>query len=89
MIISNDASNKHLNHAQILPLTSKVDRLYPGEAFVTLDEQDAFDRPSRQTIGHAASAVKVQLGLFQRKSEQLPKEGGIEWLNQLRMPRDW
>ena len=36
IIISNDASNKYLNRVQVLPLTSKVDRLYPSEAFVTL-----------------------------------------------------
>ena len=36
IIISNDASNKHLNRVQVLPLTSNVDRLYPSEAFVTL-----------------------------------------------------
>jgi mRNA interferase MazF len=34
VIVSNDASNRHLNRVQIVPLTSTVDRLYPSEAIV-------------------------------------------------------
>ncbi len=39
VIISNDDSNKFLNRVQVVPLTSKVDRLYPSEAYVTLNEK--------------------------------------------------
>lgn len=34
IIVSNDAANKFLNRIQVVPLTSKTDRLYPSEAFV-------------------------------------------------------
>jgi mRNA interferase MazF len=37
VILSNDRSNKYLNRVQVVPLTSKVDRLYPSKVFVSLD----------------------------------------------------
>ncbi len=37
IILSSDRSNKYLNRVQVVPLTSKVDRLYPSEVFVTLE----------------------------------------------------
>ncbi len=37
VVISNDAANAALNRVQVVPLTSRVDRLYPAEAYVTVD----------------------------------------------------
>ena len=34
VIVSNDASNRHLNRLQVVPMTSRVDRIYPSEAVV-------------------------------------------------------
>ncbi len=36
VIVSNDAANRYLNRVQVVPLTSKTDRLYPSEAYVTV-----------------------------------------------------
>ena len=36
VIISNDASNKFLNRVQVVPLSSKTDKLYPSEAVVVI-----------------------------------------------------
>ena len=41
IILSNDRSNKYLNRIQVVPLTSKVERLYPSEVFVTLEGKKA------------------------------------------------
>lgn len=36
VIVSNDAANKYLNRVQVIPLTSRVERVYPSEAVVTV-----------------------------------------------------
>jgi mRNA interferase MazF len=37
VIVSNDLANLYLNRVQVVPITSKIDRLYPSEAYVTLN----------------------------------------------------
>jgi mRNA interferase MazF len=37
LILSNDASNKHLNRLQVIPLSTRVDRIYLSEVVVPLN----------------------------------------------------
>ena len=40
VILSNDASNKFLNRVQVVPLTSKKERIYPSEAVVVFQGEE-------------------------------------------------
>jgi mRNA interferase MazF len=37
VIVSNDAANQHANRIQVVPLSSKVEKIYPCEARVTVE----------------------------------------------------
>ena len=56
VILSNDASNRHLNRVQVVPLTSKVDRVYPSEAVVMLT-----GKPGKATADQLTTVSKQRL----------------------------
>ena len=39
VIVSNDASNRNLKRLQVIPLTGNIEKLYPCEAYVTVNEE--------------------------------------------------
>ena len=41
IIMSNDSANRHLNRLQVLPLSTKIDKIYPGEALITINGKQA------------------------------------------------
>jgi mRNA interferase MazF len=56
VIVSNDASNKYLNRVQVVPLTSKVERVYPSEALV-----DVLGRQGKAMADQLTTASKRRL----------------------------
>jgi mRNA interferase MazF len=41
VIISNDVANKYLKRFQVVPLSSKMDKLYPSETLVNVNGQQS------------------------------------------------
>jgi mRNA interferase MazF len=57
IVISNNAANLALNRVQVVPVTSKTDRLYPGEALVEIKGE------KRKAIAsQLATASKLRFG---------------------------
>ncbi len=56
IIVSNDAANGSLNRVQVVPLTRNVSRLYPSEAYVTVN-----GRQCKAMADQLATASKTRL----------------------------
>jgi mRNA interferase MazF len=66
IVLSNNATNTHLNRVQVVPITSNVDRLYPGEAFVSLNAEkrkamgDQLTTAGKQRIGKKIGSLSTE-----------------------------
>lgn len=56
IIISNDAANRNLNRVQVMPLTSRTERVYPSEAVVTVKR-----RKSKAMADQLTTVSKLRL----------------------------
>jgi mRNA interferase MazF len=57
IILSNNAANQALNRVQVVPITSKTDRFYPGEALIEVRGE------RRKALAtQLATASKLRLG---------------------------
>jgi len=63
IIVSNNASNQSLNRVQVVPITSNVGRLYPSDAYVSLNGEprkamaDQMTTVSKQRLGKPVGAL--------------------------------
>ena len=76
VIVSNNAANRNLSRVVVMPLTSSTDRVYPGEALVTVAGQNSkvmaaekmrleakIDSLSKSDMLAVELAIRVQSGL--------------------------
>ena len=66
VIMSNDAANRNLSRVVVVPLTSNTDRLYPGEARVTVAGQAA-KAMTDQIMAADKLRLKNQLGVLTKE----------------------
>lgn len=66
VIVSNDASNRNLNRVQVLPLTSRTERLYPSHTYVQLNGEtrkamaDQLTTASKQRLQARVGVLSVE-----------------------------
>ena len=73
VIVSNDVANRFLNRVQVVPLTSRADRLYPSEAYVSVGQRqskamaDQLTTASKQRLlGKAGEVSPSELAAIER-----------------------
>ena len=69
VILSNDASNRHLNRLQVVPLTSHTAKLYPSEAYVTVAGQQS-KAMADQLATVSKQRLSARLGQLSREDMQ-------------------
>lgn len=70
LILSNDSANRHLNRLQVLPLSTKIDKIYPGEALITINGKQAKVIASQLTT---VSKLRVSNKLGQLSPKDMQK----------------
>lgn len=83
VIVSNNAANRNLARVVVVPITSNTDRLYPGEALVTVAEKQA-KAMADQIMAADKSRLTNRIGTLS-KTDMLAVEDAI--LVHLGMPR--
>lgn len=77
VIVGNDASNKHLNQVQVVPITSNVETVYPSKALVKLNGQ-----PRKAVADQLTTVSKPQLSKLEGRLSS-PVVGAIKVQRQI------
>ena len=72
VVVTNDMAISHLNRVQVVPLTTHVSRVYPGETLVVIN-----DRPHKAMADQLTTVSKARIEAFFGKLS----DGDIENLN--------
>lgn len=75
VILSNDAANTALNRVIVIPITSQVAKVYPGEALVTLNGEQR-KAMTDQIMTASKQRLKNKLGNLSR-SDVTAVEGAL------------
>ena len=59
VVVTNNVALSHLNRVQVVPLTTNVSRVYPGETIVVLN-----DRPHKAMADQLTTVSKERLAAF-------------------------
>ena len=57
VVVTNDVAIAHLNRVPVVPLTTQVSRVYPGEALVVIN-----DRPHKAMADQLTTVSKARIG---------------------------
>ncbi len=60
VVVSNNISNKYLDHVQIVPLTSNIAHVYPSECLVTVKRQVSKAMANQiRTVSHERLGTRI------------------------------
>ena len=65
VIVSNDAANRHLARVIVIPMTSNVSRMYPGETIVSVKGQQS-KVMADQIMAADKARLKSQIGILSK-----------------------
>lgn len=76
VVLSNNAANRHLARVVVVPMSRHTGRLYPGEAFVNVNDQKS-KAMADQIMAADKTRLKTRLGVLS-KEDLLAVEDAIK-----------